>query len=132
MNIELIEKLLCLLDVRLHAIAICNINRGGRLRLPRMDRLLVHYVLQGSGVLANPDSEPLEFAPGAVIFNRAANLLRATSLPIQVIGVSVGYARRSYFSRAFRAAYGKDPRSFRQAARDAPERSLSVPSKVVV
>lgn len=49
--------------------------------------------------------------------HRAANMLRSTQLPIQVVAVAVGYASRSYFSRAFRAAYGQDPKSFREAAR---------------
>lgn len=310
MNTELIERLLCLLDVRLHAIALCNVDPGSRLRLPQMDSMLVHYVLQGEGVLSSDESRPIGFGRDTVIFvprelehdifgagaetaepviwqdsavpfgdgmmrlsagssegaivtawgtidaecegvnlferfrepvledlsgspavrtafkamqgeleqprfgtrllaealmkqclvlairqqmdrgdlrlltligahdprltrallaimedpaqdhsleelaaisgmsrslfaecfaeafsrppmdlvrqvrlHRAANLLRATSLPVQVIGMAVGYASRSYFSRAFRAAYGKDPRSFRQLARGAPERS---------
>jgi transcriptional regulator GlxA family with amidase domain len=49
--------------------------------------------------------------------HRAANLLRSTSLPVQVVGMTVGYASRSYFSRAFRAAYGRDPKTFRESAR---------------
>lgn len=49
--------------------------------------------------------------------NRAANLLRKTQLPVQVIAVTVGYSSRSYFSRAFHAAYGTDPRTFRAEAR---------------
>jgi AraC-like DNA-binding protein len=43
----------------------------------------------------------------------AANLLSTTDLPIKVIAISIGYASRSYFSRAFRAAYGVDPKTFR-------------------
>lgn len=312
MNAELIEKLLCLLDVRLHAIALCKVDPGARLRLPQMDSVLVHYVLQGEGILHSKDAQPVRFSPGTVIFlpqahehdlfgagaetakpiiwqdaavpfgdglmrlsagssegaivtacgtidaecegvnlferfrepmlgdlsgspavrtafkairaeleqprfgtrplaealmkqclvlairqqmdrgdlrlltligahdprltrawlailedpahehrleelaaisgmsrslfaerfaeafyrppmdlvrqvrlHRAANLLRATSLPVQVIGMAVGYASRSYFSRAFRAAYGRHPRSLRHLARGAPERSHS-------
>jgi AraC-like DNA-binding protein len=49
--------------------------------------------------------------------HRAADLLRSTSLPVQVIASTVGYTSRSYFSRAFRAAYGSDPKAFRSAAR---------------
>lgn len=49
--------------------------------------------------------------------HRAANLLRSTNLPVQVIGLTVGYASRSYFSRAFRAAYARDPKTFRDEAR---------------
>ena len=43
----------------------------------------------------------------------AARLLTTTDLPIKVIANSIGYASRSYFSRAFRAAYGADPKTFR-------------------
>lgn len=49
--------------------------------------------------------------------HRAANLLRSSQLPVQIVAMTVGYASRSYFSRAFRAAYGTDPKSFRQTAR---------------
>ncbi|HEV2080191.1 MAG TPA: AraC family transcriptional regulator [Allosphingosinicella sp.] len=52
-----------------------------------------------------------------VRLRRAANMLRSTQLPVQVIGLAVGYSSRSYFSRAFRAAYGEDPKSFRERAR---------------
>ena len=52
-----------------------------------------------------------------VRLHRAANLLRTTRLPVQLIALAVGYASRSYFSRAFRAAYGDDPQGFRQRSR---------------
>ena len=45
----------------------------------------------------------------------AARLLRTTDMPIKVISQSIGYTSRSYFSRAFRAAYGVDPKTFRGA-----------------
>ena len=45
----------------------------------------------------------------------AARLLRTTDMPIKVISQSVGYTSRSYFSRAFREAYGIDPKTFRGA-----------------
>jgi AraC-like DNA-binding protein len=56
-----------------------------------------------------------------VRLHRAANLLRNTRLPIQIIAMTVGYSSRSYFSRAFRSAYGTDPRSFREEARETPQ-----------
>jgi AraC family transcriptional regulator, activator of mtrCDE len=43
----------------------------------------------------------------------AAQLLRNTNLPVGVVATTVGYASRTHFSRAFRAAYGIDPRSYR-------------------
>lgn len=309
-NPDLIEKLLCLLDVRLHALALCEVERNSRLRIPPMETVLVHYVLEGEGQLQSGDSLPVRFAPDTLLFipqqeahdlyeegseaarlvlwqdhavpfsdglmrlstgkadgsivtacgtlstdcagvdlferfrepmvedlsgspavraafellrselerplfgtrplsealmkqclvlairrqvergdlrlltlvgahdprltrallsiledpvrdhslgdlanisgmsrslfaerfaeafqrppmdllrqvrlHRAAQLLRATSLPVQVIALSVGYASRSYFSRAFRAAYGEDPKSFRQRARSGTEQT---------
>jgi len=43
----------------------------------------------------------------------AAHLLATTDLPVKLVAQSAGYASRSYFSRAFRAAYGQDPMGFR-------------------
>lgn len=302
MKTAVIERLLCLLDVRMHAIALCQVSRGTRLRLPAMEAVLVHYVLEGEGVLLGEDGATVRFGPDSLIFlptscghdiaergdeadlvlwkdvasplgdglmrfaksshasivsacgtisadcegldlfaplrepvverlppdplvrsafasilreleaprfgtkalaealmkqclilavrnqvergemtllplvghrdprlvralldlmedparehtlkelasasgmsrslfaerfaeaferppmdllkqirlHRAANLLRSTSLPVQVVGMTVGYASRSYFSRAFRAAYGRDPKTFRESAR---------------
>jgi AraC-like DNA-binding protein/quercetin dioxygenase-like cupin family protein len=51
----------------------------------------------------------------------AARLLARTDLPIAVIARSIGYESRTYFSRAFRAEFGADPRSFRAHSR-APDR----------
>lgn len=42
MRSEPLDKLLCLLDVRLNAMALCEVRRGDRLRLPAMDNILVH------------------------------------------------------------------------------------------
>lgn len=44
---------------------------------------------------------------------RAAETLRNTDLPVKAVARSVGYASRSYFSRAFKAFYGVDPARFR-------------------
>jgi AraC-like DNA-binding protein len=43
----------------------------------------------------------------------AARLLTTTDLPIKVVSNSIGYTSRSAFSRAFRAIYGIDPKTFR-------------------
>ncbi len=48
-----------------------------------------------------------------VRLRRAAHLLATTDLPIKAVARSVGYASRSYFSRAFRSLYGADPTAFR-------------------
>ena len=50
---------------------------------------------------------PGRHQPGAV---HSAQLLRSTNLPVQMVALAVGYASRSYFSRAFKAAYGADPK----------------------
>lgn len=55
---------------------------------------------------------PIEFVQKARL-GIAARLLATTDLPVKVIAGSIGYASRSYFSRAFRAAYGTDPSTFR-------------------
>jgi AraC family transcriptional activator of mtrCDE len=47
----------------------------------------------------------------------AARLLETTDLAVGSIARSVGYESRTYFSRAFRKAYGSDPQSFRVARR---------------
>jgi AraC family transcriptional activator of mtrCDE len=47
----------------------------------------------------------------------AARLLKTTDLPVKTIAVTVGYSSRSYFSRAFRAAYAMDPSAYREANR---------------
>jgi AraC-like DNA-binding protein len=43
----------------------------------------------------------------------AAHLLKNTDLPVSSIATSVGYASRSYFSKAFRDMYGADPKMYR-------------------
>lgn len=58
---------------------------------------------------------PIEYVQ-RVRLRVAAHLLSATDLPVKAIASSIGYASRSYFSRAFRAAYGVDPSRFRAEA----------------
>jgi transcriptional regulator GlxA family with amidase domain len=55
---------------------------------------------------------PIRFV-SRVRLRLAAHLLGTTDLPVKLVAASVGYASRSYFSRAFRAAYGVDPTGFR-------------------
>ena len=56
---------------------------------------------------------PLGFVQ-RVRLRHAAALLATTDLPVKVVAGSVGHASRSHFSRSFRAAYGVDPRAYRQ------------------
>lgn len=55
---------------------------------------------------------PLDFLQ-RVRLRQAAHLLSVTDLSVNVVAASVGYASRSYFSRAFRAAFGVDPTTYR-------------------
>lgn len=74
---------------------------------------------------------PLDFVQ-TVRMRTAAQLLTMTDLPIKTIASSIGYASRSYFSRAFRAYYGLDPRSYREFAGQEerePERVMDVSSQ---
>lgn len=68
MKTAVIERLLCLLDVRMHALALCQVSRGSRLRLPAMDAVLVHYVLEGEGVLVGEDGASVSFGSDSLIF----------------------------------------------------------------
>jgi len=49
MDASSLDRLLCLLEVRMQAFALCEISRGWRLRLPCPDGVLVHYILAGRG-----------------------------------------------------------------------------------
>lgn len=63
------------------------------------------------------EQTPIEFVQ-SVRLRLGAHLLQTTDLPIKLIAASVGYASRSYFTRAFRTAYGVDPKTFRANAAD--------------
>jgi len=56
---------------------------------------------------------PMEFVAKTRL-HHAAELLRSTTVSVKVIASSIGFASRSHFSRAFRDAYGTDPRNFRK------------------
>ena len=60
------------------------------------------------------EQTPMDFVQ-KVRLRIAAGLLTTTDVPIKVISNSIGYTSRSSFTRAFRAAYGLDPKTFRQA-----------------
>lgn len=51
--------------------------------------------------------------------HHAAEMLRATNMPVKVIAASIGFSSRSHFSRAFRDAYGADPSAYRRSAIEA-------------
>ncbi len=56
---------------------------------------------------------PMEFVTKTRL-HHAAELLKSSTASIKVIAASIGFASRSHFSRAFRDAYGTDPRNFRK------------------
>ncbi len=58
---------------------------------------------------------PMEFVAKTRL-HLAAEMLRATSLPVKVIAANIGFSSRSHFSRAFRDGYGADPSSYRRSA----------------
>ncbi len=64
------------------------------------------------------ERSPIEFVK-EMRLKLAARLLRTTDLPVKSVARKVGYASRSYFSRAFKARYELDPATFRQAGSDA-------------
>jgi AraC family transcriptional activator of mtrCDE len=49
-----------------------------------------------------------------VRLRRAAQLLHSSDLPVKAIAHRVGFASRSYFSRAFKAEMGVDPAGYRE------------------
>ena len=51
--------------------------------------------------------------------HHAAEMLRATNMPVKVIAASIGFSSRSHFSRAFRDSYGADPSAFRRTSIEA-------------
>ena len=56
---------------------------------------------------------PIDFI-GRARLHKAAGLLQTTLMPIKAVAWTVGFASRSHFSRAFKAAYGTDPSAFRR------------------
>ena len=56
------------MDVRTHALALCEVGRGTALRLPAQEAVLVHYILEGRGVLTTEDGASAEFGPDTLIF----------------------------------------------------------------
>ncbi|MFA6125150.1 MAG: helix-turn-helix domain-containing protein [Sphingomonas sp.] len=63
---------------------------------------------------ANLAMTPMAFVARARL-QQGADLLNGTRLPVKMIAANIGFASRSHFSRAFSAAYGADPSSFRRA-----------------
>ncbi len=67
MAIEILDRLLTTLSVRLHAFALCEIQEGYRLGFDPMDAVTIHYVLSGSGVLQLGNGSAVPFAPHSIM-----------------------------------------------------------------
>ena len=49
MAVDILDRLLTTLAVRLHAFSVCEIQQGRRLAYPSFEAVTAHYVLKGSG-----------------------------------------------------------------------------------
>ncbi|MGH8178386.1 MAG: helix-turn-helix domain-containing protein [Steroidobacter sp.] len=68
---------------------------------------------------------PMEFVRQTRL-QRAAELLESTDLPVKTIAGEIGYASRSQFCRAFRAAFSTDPSDYRKrGGRHSPRTAAS-------
>ena len=61
-----LDRLLVTLDVDVHTLAFCHLQRGRRLLAPPVDAIMVHYVLEGTMHLAIPGNEVLVCGPGCI------------------------------------------------------------------
>ena len=86
MNLNILAECLTTLDVRVHAFALCEIQRGFRLKFDAMDAVVVHYVLRGDGVLHQQGYEPVAFGPGTMMIVAPG---RAQSLASEPAGLDV-------------------------------------------
>ena len=58
---------------------------------------------------------PMEFVMKTRL-DRAAELLRTTTIPVKVVAGMIGFQDRSNFSRAFARAFGSHPSDYRQSS----------------
>ncbi len=67
MAVDILDRLLTTLSVRLHAFSVCEIQKGRRLAYPPFEAVTVHYVLKGSGALRVGSGVWTPFGPQCVI-----------------------------------------------------------------
>ena len=67
-----------------------------------------------------------------VRIRRGAHLLLSTDLPVKTIAYRVGYASRSYFSRAFKSLMDVDPATYRSTAQSMKNGEFGMQDKVGV
>ena len=75
----LLDKLLSRMDVRVGYFSRCLLTTGWRLRLPGPPHAMLHFVLQGRGVVRGPGNRPFPLAPGwlAIVPRGAAHMLES-------------------------------------------------------
>ncbi len=64
---NVLDRLLATLDTRLHAFALCEVQRGFRLVFDPMGMVVIHYVLVGTGSLQVGDGKVLPFGPHSIL-----------------------------------------------------------------
>lgn len=93
------------------------------LEQPQMPYTL-YYLAELAGMSRTTFSERFKEAFGCtpndflkdIRIRRGAHLLLSTNLPVKAIACRVGYASRSYFSRAFKSVMDVDPATYRATA----------------
>ena len=86
-----LDSLLDLLDVRLDAFAMCEIDRSCSLACPPMDSILLHFVLEGEGAVECEHGR-YELRPGRVILvpRRTAKRIEGPGPILTVIDADQG------------------------------------------
>ena len=64
---DVLDRLLATLDTRLHAFAVCEVQRGFRLVFDPMKAVVIHYVLAGTGLLQVGAAPPVRFGPHYIL-----------------------------------------------------------------
>ena len=84
-----LDSMLDLLEVRLDAFAMCEVAEGWRLACPAMDGIVVHFVLEGEGVLRSERGE-VSLRPGMMVVapRGLAKSLDAPGEPVRTAAMS--------------------------------------------
>ena len=84
-QIDLLDRLLVTLAVRLHAFSVCQIQRGWRLAFGSFEAVTIHYVLYGSGSLKVGEGGWVPFGRHSIIIIPARNS-HVMGEPLEVLG----------------------------------------------
>ena len=63
----LLDRLFSNLEVHVEHFALCMLNDGWRIRLPGPSEVMLHFVLQGNGVIRSPDGMARSVVPGSFV-----------------------------------------------------------------